>query len=73
VVTVDVEGAFLHADMTNEVYVEIGPQLAQLLVAYNPSVYRQFVRDDGKLVVRLLKALYALSQPGYFMRTSRKC
>jgi hypothetical protein len=58
VATGDVEGAFLHADMTAEVYVWICAELAQLLVAYKPEIYKKYLTPDGRLLVRLNKALY---------------
>jgi hypothetical protein len=58
VVTVDVEGAFLHADMPYEVIMEIGPELAEMLADLEPGTYRQFMAPDGKLYVVLDKALY---------------
>jgi len=58
VATVDVEGAFLHAKMPDEVIMEIGPELAEMLADLEPDSYRRFVAPNGKLYVVLDKALY---------------
>jgi uncharacterized protein Yka (UPF0111/DUF47 family) len=56
VTTLDIEGAYLHADMTSEVYLYIEPTLASILVSIDQS-YSQYL-DDGSLIVKLDKALY---------------
>jgi hypothetical protein len=58
VVTVDIEGAYLHADMTTNVFMEISSELSDILCSMYPQVYSQYVNDRGKLYVVLDKALY---------------
>ncbi len=53
VVTVDIEGAYLHADITNEVIVELDPVMAAMLVQIVPE-YRESLTEAGKLFMKLL-------------------
>ena len=56
--TVDIPGAYLNADMSGEeVYMSINPDEAEILVMLKPE-YRQYLRTDGSMVVKLNKALY---------------
>jgi hypothetical protein len=57
VVTVDIEGAYLHADMTSEVFVQFDPIITAILVSMVPS-YQEYVDEAGKMIVILDKALY---------------
>lgn len=57
VATVDVEGAFLHAEMDKEVILEIGTELAPILAAVEP-LYEQYLTADDRIYVKLKKALY---------------
>ena len=58
VVTVDIAGAYLNAKIINsEIHMVIDAQLADLLVQLDDS-YRNYLRDDGCIVVKLKKALY---------------
>ena len=60
VMTVDVKGAFLHADIKATgviVHVQLDKVMTQFLLELDPS-YAEFVRDDGTCVVQLDKALY---------------
>jgi hypothetical protein len=58
VATADIEGAFLHADMTSTVIIELDQQLTSILVELYPEVYLEYVNKAGKLLLRLKKALY---------------
>jgi len=61
VVTVDIPGAFMHADMDEVVHVKLGGVMAELLVCVNPDKYGPYVTiKHGKKVmyVQLLKVLY---------------
>ena len=61
VAVVDMPGAYLSADMDNEVHTVFRGTLAEMMVADDPELYRPFVSyKTGKAVlyVRLLKALY---------------
>lgn len=57
VATVDIEGAFLHADIKNEVIMEISPKLATIITQLFPEKYSQYIHE-GKLYVKLKRALY---------------
>jgi hypothetical protein len=61
VATVDIPGAFLHADMDNLVHMKFEGKMAELLVKLDPKLYRKFVQvEKGKnvLYVELKKTLY---------------
>ena len=61
VATVDIPGAFMHADMDEKVHIRIEGEMAKLLAKLDPNVYRKFVAvENGKLVLyaELSKALY---------------
>jgi len=58
--TIDIEGAYLNADMAPTgilVHMRLDPMLAALLVEIEPS-YAEFLEPSGCLVVQLDKALY---------------
>jgi hypothetical protein len=55
--TIDITGAYLNADMRRGVFMHIDPTLAAILVAVDP-MYLDFLRDDGYIIVKLLKALH---------------
>ena len=58
---VDIPGAYLSADMDDEVQVMFKGTLAEMIVMVDPALYQPFVSyETGKLVlyVRLQKALY---------------
>ena len=57
VVTADITGAYLNADMKKAVHMRLEPKLAEALAALEPS-YREFINPDGTIVVTLVKALY---------------
>ena len=57
VVTMDVEKAYLEADMPNEVLVRLQPVLAKLLCAKDPS-FTPYLDEKGSMIVRLNKAQY---------------
>jgi hypothetical protein len=61
VVTVDIPGAFMQADIDELVHVKLEGKIAEMLVKMDPKLYRKYVKDEnGKTVlyVELLKALY---------------
>ena len=65
VATCDVEGAYLHADMKDLVYMKLEGVMVDFLVQANPERYKDFVTtENGKkvLYVQLLKALYGCIQ-----------
>jgi hypothetical protein len=57
VVTVDIECAYLNADMDRTVIVEVQGQVAAILTYLYPEEYEGFEKD-GKICLQLLKALY---------------
>jgi len=57
VVSFDIGQAYLNADMNDEVYVVLDSISANILCQLDPS-YTEFLKQDGKLIVRLDKALY---------------
>lgn len=64
VATMDLPGAFLHADNDTFVVMKMTGKLAELMVKTAPNIYRKFVIEDstGKpiLYVQLQKALYGM-------------
>ncbi len=63
VVTVDVPGAFLHADNKDYVIMKMVGTLAELMVKTNPKIYQQYVMlEKGRsvLYLQLQKALYGM-------------
>lgn len=57
VITIDIEGAYLHAPMTNEVIMVIDPILATILVQVDPT-YEKYINNNNNIYVKLDKALY---------------
>ena len=57
VVTVDIAGAYLNADMKDKVRMILDPLMASILCELQPD-YMKYLRHDGTLVVLLNKALY---------------
>ena len=65
VVTVDIPGAFMHADMNEEVHMKLEGKMAELLCRVDPKKYKHYMtKEKGKPVVyvRLKKALYGTLQ-----------
>ena len=64
VVTLDIPGVFLHADLDEEVIMLLRGQLADLMVEVDPKLYGLYLRKTAKgesmLYVRMLKAMYGL-------------
>ena len=59
--TADIPGAFMQADMDEDVYMKLEGTMAELLVRIAPKLYRKYVQIvNGKsiLYVKLKKALY---------------
>ena len=57
VVTADVPGAYLNADMVEQVIMIVEPLLAKILVEIQPD-WKEFLDDKGALNVVLKKAMY---------------
>ncbi len=63
VVTIDIPGAFLHADNEDYVIMKMVGTLAELMVKTNPKLYRKYVvikKGPSVLYLRLQKALYGM-------------
>jgi hypothetical protein len=62
--TCDIPGAFLHADLDEEVIMLLRGQLADLMVQVDPELYGPYLIKNEKgesiLYVRMLKAMYGL-------------
>jgi hypothetical protein len=57
VYTGDVEGAFLHAFNTKEIYIRLDPQMSAILCALHPE-YEPYLDKNGELVPLAIKAIY---------------
>ena len=58
VVTVDIVGAYLNAEMNREdIYMHIKPDLASYFFDLKPE-WKEFANDDGSFDVQVLKAIY---------------
>jgi len=59
----DIGGAYLNAllEISDEIYMEISKEIMDILVEALPEL-EEYWSDDGKLIVRILKALYGLVQ-----------
>jgi hypothetical protein len=64
VITCDIPGASLHAELDEEVVMLLRGQLADLMVLINPELYGPYLFKNGKgesmLYVCMLKAMYGL-------------
>jgi histone deacetylase 1/2 len=63
--TVDIGGAYLNAKQpdSSEVYVKLDPIVAAMLIELDGS-YKEFLNEDGTIIVRLDKALYGCIESG---------
>ena len=60
--TLDHKAAYLNAHIAGlQVYMLLTPEVAALMCKVDPK-YRNFLRTDGKITVRLKKALYGCIQ-----------
>ena len=57
----DVSGAFLNATLPEEEFMSLNKHLSKMLVENDESL-RQYLLEDGTMVVRLKKSLYGLRQ-----------
>ena len=64
VVTIDITGAYLHAELEKEVYMFIRKDLVDILVQID-SRYNECRMDNGGIYVKLNKALYGLIEAAY--------
>jgi hypothetical protein len=63
VATADVVGAYLNAEMTDEVFMRIDKRLVPYMVESNPQ-HKKMIRPNGEIFVKLKKALYGCRQSG---------
>ena len=63
VVTGDIGGAYLNADMVEVVHMLIKKDIAAILIKWLPE-YKQYINEDGTLIVQLKKALYGCVESG---------
>jgi len=66
VAVTDIPGAFLHADMEDDVHMLLKGTIAELIVKLDPTLYSKYIWENkqGKpmLYVKLRKALYGTLQ-----------
>ena len=66
VAVTDIPGAFLHADMNQDVHMLLEGTIAELIVKLEPKLYRKYIwrnkSDKPMLYVKLRKALYGTLQ-----------
>jgi hypothetical protein len=64
VMTMDIPGAFLHAEMDEEIHMLLCGQLAELMVKIDPKLYRPFITKNGCgesiMFVKMQKAMYGM-------------
>jgi len=60
-ITDDVNGAFLNADLFEEIYVRLNQEITAIAIKSNSKLL-QFLNPDGTLVAKLRKCLYGLKQ-----------
>ena len=63
VITFDIGQAFLNADVNDkgQVVLHLSKEVSEVLVEMEPA-YKQYLRHDGSILVKLIKALYGLRQ-----------
>jgi len=65
-VVADIPGAFLHADMEEEVHMLLESKIVELIIKLDPMLYRKYVWQNKKekpmLYVKLKKGLYGTLQ-----------
>jgi hypothetical protein len=59
VMTIDIESAYLHADVHEDIFMRLDPVVTRLLCQIDPK-YEDYVQPDGSVSVKLEKALYGL-------------
>ena len=59
----DVPSAYLNCSLLEDVYMALDKETSTLLIEIDPN-YKQYLRHNGTIVVKLLKSLYGLRQSG---------
>ena len=57
VATGDIPGAYLHADMSGDIYIVLPEDISAILIKMD-NKYKDYVNNNGTIIVKLLKALY---------------
>jgi hypothetical protein len=59
----DIGGAYLNAllEAGDEIFMEINKEITDILIKALPEL-KEYCTEDGKLIVKILKALYGLEQ-----------
>jgi hypothetical protein len=64
VITMDIPGAFLHAETDEEIHMLLRGQLAELMVKIDPKLYRPYITKNGRgesiMFVKMQKAMYGM-------------
>ena len=70
--TGDVPCAYLNANLDDDIYMNIQKNIVPFCVELKPE-WKEFVRNDGTMIVKLNKALYGLKQSGlqWYKRISK--
>jgi negative regulator of genetic competence, sporulation and motility len=63
IATLDIKGAYLNADMERDVYMELNSYESSILIDIESS-YKKYLNNNGKLYVKLNKALYGCIESG---------
>jgi hypothetical protein len=63
VASMDVAGAYLNADLKEDIMMRLEPAVAEVLLQMYPEL-DQYLCCDGSIVVKLRKALYGLAESG---------
>ena len=59
--SIDIEGAYLEADMTSVVFVRVSRSISKIILELYPE-FREYVDNNGYMYARLIKALYGTVQ-----------
>ena len=62
VATIDFPGAYLNAELKEEVFMRIERRLVKVLTDLAPDDYKDYISPQGDLIVKLKKALYGLGE-----------
>ena len=60
--TIDFPGAYLNAELKEEVFMRIERRLVKVLMDLAPEVYKDYISPHGDMIVKLKKALYGLGE-----------
>ena len=63
IITADVVGAYLNAPMDQHIYMNVNKRLSEYLIK-SDNEYKDYIKPDGTIMVKLKKALYGCKQSG---------